>query len=365
MRLHVGLLAPPLESVPPERYGGTERVVDWLARALLARGHEVVVFASGDSTVRAPLVPVVERALWRDERFGEDLLPLWTTAVGKAYASSDGLDLMHNHLDHLAFPAARYAPVPTVSTLHGRLDLRELRPLFEEFRELPLVSISDAQRRPVAFANWIATVPHGIPPSLYRPRYKSGRYLAFCGRIAPEKGLHRAIEVALACEIPLRIAARLPLPDQHGGSKDRDYFEACIRPALEHPLVEFVGELGERDKEELFANAMALLFPIEWPEPFGLVQIEALACGTPVLASPRGSTREIVEPGVNGALCRTTAEFVAAVREIETIDRRACRASFEDRFTSDVMAANYERVYEAIVGARALSSASEGIALPD
>jgi glycosyltransferase involved in cell wall biosynthesis len=347
--MRIGLLAPPLESVPPERYGGTERVVGWLADALLARGHDVVVFASGDSTTSAPLVPIVERALWRDARYQTDLLPFWSLVVGRAYARSEGLDLMHNHLDYFAFPAARFAPLPTLTTLHGRLDLPELVPLYDEYRELLLVSISDAQRAPLPRARWVATVHHGMPRDLLRPRYARGSYLAFCGRIAPEKRLDRAIAIAIASGVPLKIAARLPLPDRLGGEADRDYYESKIRPFLDHPLVEYVGELGDDEKEQFFQNALALVFPIDWPEPFGLVQIEALACGTPILATPRGSVPEVVEPGVTGYLCESNDEFVQAIAGLEALDRRACRASFEERFTSDVMAAKYERVYAAVL----------------
>lgn len=347
--MRIGLLAPPLESVPPQRYGGTERVVGWLADALLARGHDVVVFASGDSEVNAPLIPIVERALWRDERFKGDLLPFWSMVAGRAYAHSDGLDVMHNHLDYFAFPAARFAPVPTVTTLHGRLDLPELGPLYDEYTELPLVSISESQRVPLPQGRWIATVYHGMPRQLLRPSYRRGSYLAFCGRIAPEKGLDRAIAAAISAEVPLKIAARLPLSDRLGGEIDRDYYESAIRPYLDHPLVEYVGELGDREKEGFLQDALALIFPIDWPEPFGLVQIEALACGTPILARPLGSVPEIVEPGVTGYLCDTTEEFVEAIRSAEQLDRKECRASFEQRFTTGVMAAGYERVYKQVV----------------
>lgn len=350
--MRIGLLAPPLESVPPARYGGTERVVGWLADALVARGHDVVVFASGDSRIDVPLVPIVERALWRDERFTGDLLPIWSQVVGRAYAHAAGLDLMHNNLDYFAFPAARFAPVPTLTTLHGRLDLPELGPLYDEYRDLSLVSISDAQRTPLPRANWVATVHHGMPHDLLSASYEPGSYLAFCGRIAPEKGLDRAIAAALAAEVPLRIAARLPLSDRFGGEIDRDYYEGRIRPFLDHPLIEYVGELDDREKESFLQGAMALLFPIDWPEPFGLVQIEALACGTPVLARPLGSVPEILEPGVTGYLCDTTADFVRGIRAVDAIDRRACRASFEERFSSAVMAARYERIYHGVVAAR-------------
>lgn len=350
--MRIGLLAPPLESVPPGHYGGTERVVAWLAHALLARGHDVTVFASGDSEVEAPLVPIVERALWRDERYKGDLLPFWSLVVGRAYDRADGLEVMHNHLDYFAFPAARFAPLPTVTTLHGRLDIPELEPLYDEFNELPLVSISDAQRRPLPRANWMATVYHGMPKDLYRPAFGRGSYLAFCGRISPDKGPDLAIQVALASGLPLRIAARMPLADRLGpeGRRDREYFESRIRPYLRHPLVDYLGELTDAEKVPFYAGAMAVLFPIDWPEPFGLVQIEALASGTPVLARPRGAAPEVVEDGVTGYLCETREDFVRAIDRLDRLDRRVCRARFEARFTSDVMAAAYERVYARLVG---------------
>jgi glycosyltransferase involved in cell wall biosynthesis len=327
-------------------------VVAWLADALIARGHDITVFASGDSEVNARLIPLVERALWRDSRYPGDLLPFWSLVVGRAYAFADDLDLVHNHMDYFAFPVARFARMPTVTTLHGRLDLPELKPLYHEFSDLPIVSISDAQRAPLPEANWIATVYHGMPRDLYRPRMGQGGYLAFVGRISPEKGVDRAIEVALAAELPLKIAARLPLQDRLGASarEDREYYETRIVPYLDHPLIEYVGEVTDAEKERFYGDALALLFPIDWPEPFGLVQIEALACGTPVLATPRGSVPEIVDQGVNGFLCETTTDFVRALDRIATIDRRACRATFERRFTSDVMAAAYERVYDRVAG---------------
>lgn len=345
--MRIGLLAPPLESVPPETYGGTERVVGTLADELVARGHDVTLFASGDSHTRARLVPTVERAIWHDERY-QDQLPFWSVAAGRAYARAHELDVMHNHMDFFAFPAARLAAVPTVTTLHGRLDLPELRPLYAEFREQALVSVSRAQRTPLPDANWIATVYHGYPLDLYAPSYETGRYLAFCGRISPDKGLDRAIDVAIAAEVPLIIAARPPLSDEQSPEARRDWehYEAEIRPRLDHPLIEYVGELSEPDKQHLYESAIALLFPISWPEPFGLVIIESLACGTPVLATPRGAVAEIVQHGRTGFHCETQEDFLAALKRVGRIDRAECRREFERRFSAVVMAAAYEEVYE-------------------
>lgn len=345
--MRIGLLAPPLESVPPEAYGGTERVVASLADALTVRGHDVTLFASGDSHTSARLVPTVEKAIWHDERY-QDQLPFWSIAAGRAYARAHELDVMHNHMDFFAFPAARLASVPTVTTLHGRLDLPELRPLYAEFNEQALVSVSRAQRSPLPEANWIATVYHGYPLDLYRPRYEPGRYLAFCGRISPDKGLDRAIDVAIAAGIPLIIAARPPLSDEQSPEArgDWEHYETAIRPRLDHPLIEYVGELMEPDKQSLYDGAMATLFPISWPEPFGLVLIESLACGTPVLATPRGAVAEIIEHGRTGFHCETQEDFLAALARVGRIDRAECRREFERRFSAAVMAEAYEAVYE-------------------
>lgn len=351
-RLRIGLLAPPVEPVPPSTYGGTERVVAMLADALVARGHDVTLFASGDSRTSARLVPTVERAIWHDDRFA-DPLPFWTLAVGHAYAQADRLELMHNHADHFALAAARTARIPTVSTLHGRLDIPELRPLYEEFDEHPLVSISLAQRRPLPAANWVANIPHGLPADLYRPSYGRGRHLAFCGRFSPEKGIEGAIAVAQRSGIPLRIAARYPRRDRVEPylRAEWDYYHDVVAPIMRaDPLVEYVGEISEAEKQELYGGAMALLFPVDWPEPFGLVMIEALACATPVLARPRGSVVEVIRDGVTGYHCETLEDFQSALERIERIDRRACRDEFESRFTADVMAAAYEGVYARLLG---------------
>lgn len=348
--MRIGLLAPPVERVPPITYGGTERVIATLADALVERGHDVVLFASGDSLTRARLVPTVERAVWHDPRF-DDPLPLWSLAIAKAYEHAGEVDLMHNHADHMAFAAARLSAVPTVTTLHGRLDLPELSALVSEFPEHPLVAISHAQRRQLPNASWLGTVHHGYPRDLYRPSYTAGSYLAFCGRFSHEKGIERAVEVARRTGIPLKVAARHPRPDraEDGLREEWVYWDAVVRDLLKRePLVEYVGELSEPEKQEFYAGALALLFPIDWPEPFGLVTIEALACGTPVLGRPRGSVPEIVRDGVTGFHCETTADFVAAIDRVGTIDRAACRADFEERFTADVMAAGYEAIFEKV-----------------
>lgn len=345
--MRIGLLAPPVEPIPPPTYGGTERVVATLADALIDRGHDVVLFASGDSQTRAHLVPTVERAIWHDDRY-TDPLPLWTAAIGRAYAHAGDIDVMHNHADHVAYPAARLARVPTVTTPHGRLDLPELIELYREYRDQPLVSVSLAQRRPIPDANWVGNVPHGYPRELYRPSYSRGSYLAFCGRFSKEKGIADAIEVAKRTGIPLKVAARRPRPDrvEDGLREEWEYWDGVVRELIaDEPLVEYVGELDEAGKQQLYEGALALVFPIDWPEPFGLVMIEALACGTPIVARPRGSVPEVVKDGLTGFLCETVGEMAAAIPRLHAIDRRTCRAEFEARFTADVMAAGYERVY--------------------
>ena len=353
--MRVGLIAPPVEPVPPPTYGGTERVVASLADALVDRGHEVTLFASGDSQTRARLIPTVARAIWHDERF-IDPMPFWTLTVTRAYAHADELDVMHNHCDHVAYPLARVARIPTVTTLHGRLDLPELRDLYREFREQPVVSISTAQRAPLPFANWVGNVYHGYPEDLYRPSYERGTYLAFCGRFSREKGVMMAIEAAVQSGVPLKIAARHPRADriEHDLIAEDRYWEDVVLPRIQRePLVEYVGELDEGGKQELYEGAMALLFPIDWPEPFGLVMIEALACGTPVLARRRGSVPEVIRDGVTGFHCETVSDFVRAIHDVERIDRGACRSEFETRFTADRMAARYESIYDGVSRAAA------------
>jgi glycosyltransferase involved in cell wall biosynthesis len=351
--MRIGLLAPPVERVPPRTYGGTERVVATLADALVERGHDVTLFASGDSVTKATLVPTVERALWHDDRY-RDPLPFWTLAIDRAYAHADELDVMHDHADLLALATAGQARVPTVTTLHQRLDRPEVVELMRAFPAHPFVSVSDAQRRPVPDANWAGTVHHGYPRDLYRPSLAPGSYLAFCGRFAREKGIEWAVEIARRAGLPLRVAARHPRPDLTGKDlrEEWEYWETAVRDLVRRePLVEFVGELTEPEKQELYGGALGLLFPIDWPEPFGLVMIEALACGTPVLARPRGAVPEIVRDGLNGFHCETIDEFVAAVGRIGTIDRAACRADFERRFSADVMAARYEAIFARVAGA--------------
>jgi glycosyltransferase involved in cell wall biosynthesis len=337
--MRIAQVAPLYEAVPPRRYGGTERVVAYLTEALVERGHDVTLFASGDSVTRARLAPGCRQGL----RLGgtvADPVGLHLAMLLEVYERAREFDVIHCHTDYLGLPLARAAPTPTVLTLHGRLDIPELHPLYRAFPEVALVSVSNAQRTPLAHLSWAATVHHGLPCNLYRFRHAPGDYLVFLGRISPEKRPDAAIRVAVHAGRRLRIAAKVD-------PADRVYFEQVIRPLLDHPLVEFLGEVDDRTKEELLGHALALLFPIDWPEPFGLVLVEALACGTPVIARRRGSVPEIVTDGRTGYLRETEDEMVAAVRAVASLSRAACREAFEQRFCVERMVAAYERVYAA------------------
>ncbi|HEV8638900.1 MAG TPA: glycosyltransferase family 4 protein [Chloroflexota bacterium] len=349
--MRIAQAAPPFEPVPPKTYGGTERVVHTLTEELVRRGHEVTLFASGDSRSSATLFPVVDQALWHRDPPYDDLAPFWSLVIGKLWRRLDDFDVVHSHLDCFAFPFARAAPRPVVTTLHGRLDLPELQPVYREFADVPLVSISDAQRRPVARANFVATVYHGIDLHEYELHRRPGEYLAFLGRVSPTKGLDVAIRVARRVGMPLKIAARLPLPDGYvpDAKRDAEYYENVVKPLLAGPDVEFVGEVGGREKCEFLGNAAALLFPISWPEPFGLVMPEALACGTPVIALRHGSVPEVLAHGQTGFVCDDEDGMVEAIGRLGELDRAHCRAEAERRFSPSAMAAAYERVYEQLV----------------
>jgi glycosyltransferase involved in cell wall biosynthesis len=352
--MRIAQAAPPFERVPPRAYGGTERVVHTLTEELVKRGHEVTLFASGDSLTSAELCPVVERALWHCEPPYDDLAPFWSVVLGRLWQRVGEFDVVHSHLDCFGFPFARAAPRPVVTTLHGRLDLPELQPLFREIGDVPLVSISDAQRGPVAWARFLATVHHGIELPEYAPGPGRGGYLAFLGRVSPTKGLDAAIRVARRVGMPLKIGARLPLRDGHAPDawRDRQYYQEVVCPLLDGPGVEFVGEVGGVEKRELLGDAAALLFPIAWPEPFGLVMPESLACGTPVIALRQGSVPEVLDHGRTGFVCDDEDGMIEAVGRLGEIDREHCRAEAERRFSPAAMAQLYERVYEQLVSPR-------------
>jgi glycosyltransferase involved in cell wall biosynthesis len=341
--MRIAQVAPLNESVPPKLYGGTERVVSFLTDELVRLGHEVTLFASGDSQTIATLVPVCPQALRLIGTCRDHLAP-HVLMLEQVAQRATAFDIIHFHIAQLHFPVVRrLSRIAHVTTLHGRLDLEELRPLYREFADLPVVSISDAQRQPLAEAGWFATIHHGLPVGLLHFHPAPGTYLAFLGRISPEKRLDRAIAIATACALPLRIAAKVD-------PADSDYFEREIRPLMDNPLVEFIGEIGEADKNTFVGGASALLFPIDWPEPFGLVMIEALACGVPVIAFEGGSVREVIEDGVTGFVVDNLNEAIAAVYRIAQIDRRACRAAFERRFTASRMASQYVQLYRELVG---------------
>jgi glycosyltransferase involved in cell wall biosynthesis len=340
--MRIAQVAPLWESVPPTLYGGTERVVSYLTEELVRQGHDVTLFASGDSVTTARLEPICARALRLNTGIFNRDAPM-TMLMEQALGKPGNFDIIHSHLDFKGFPLARRNPTPTVTTFHGRLDLPELQPVFREYMEMPMVSISDAQRKPVSWANWHATVYHGLPRGLYTLHPNPGGYLAFLGRIAPEKRPDHAIEIAKRVGIPLRIAAKVDPVDQ-------EYFHRTIEPLLSDPLIEYVGEITDAEKDEFLGHAMALVCPYDWPEPFGLVLIEALVCGTPVLAYRRGSIPEIIEDGATGFVCEGLDEMTAAIQCIPDIDRQGCRAAFEQRFSAERMAQDYLRVYEQVLG---------------
>ena len=338
-----------MESVPPARYGGTERVVATLTDELVRRGHKVTLFAAGGSRTRARLVPVVERPLWQEGTRYEQLGPFMMIALGEVLRRIDCFDIVHSHLDYYGLPLTRGAPSRVVTTMHGRMDLPEFGPLYRTFDDAPLVSISDAQRMPLPGLNWVATVYHGIELDELRFDPRCGKYLAFLGRFSPDKGLDAAIRVAQRAGLPLRVAGRMPLPYRNDPEVRRDWehYSDDIEPLLRWrgSHVRMVGEVGGRRKSTLLGGAAALLFPIRWPEPFGLVMIEALACGTPVIALRAGSVPEVIADGETGFVCDDEDEMVEAVGRLDQIDRARCRAEAERRFSSAAMADRYEAVY--------------------
>jgi glycosyltransferase involved in cell wall biosynthesis len=339
--LRIAQIAPLHESVPPQLYGGTERVVSWLTEELVARGHDVTLFASGDSRTAARLIPMCERGL-RLARCSESLAPHFVM-LEEVYRRASEFDVLHFHIDYLHFPVTHRERGVSVTTIHNRLDLPELVPIYGAFRELPVVSISDAQRAAMPGAGWLGTVYHGLPRDHYALEEAPGGYLAFLGRLSPEKRVDRAIEIARRAGLPLRIAAKVD-PAAPG------YYAEHIAPLVRAPYVEVVGEIGERDKQAFLGGARALLFPIDWPEPFGLVMIEAMACGTPVIAFRCGSVPEVIEPGVSGYIVDTVDEAVAAAGRLGELSRAGCRQAFERRFTADRMARDYLELYRGLAG---------------
>ena len=339
--MRIAQIAPLFESVPPKYYGGTERIVSYLTEALVDMGHEVTLFASGDSRTRARLIPMVERSLRLDDSCIDQIVHHVLMAERVAQHAGE-FEILHSHIDYFPFSTFRRLPVPAVTTLHGNLGKNDLVPLYREFDEVPLISISEAQRAPLPWVNWQGTVQHGLPVDLHSLQEGRGEYLAFLGRASPEKRLDLAIEVARQAGMFLKVAAKVD-------TKDQEYFETVIKPLLDPAVVEFVGEIGEEEKGDFLGNASALLFLIDWSEPFGLVMIEAMACGTPVIARPMGSVQEVIEDGVSGYIVDGLEGAVEAVKQVENISRRGCREAFERRFTARRMAEDYLKIFGRLV----------------
>jgi glycosyltransferase involved in cell wall biosynthesis len=339
--MYIAQIAPLAEAVPPRFYGGTERVIHWLIEELVALGHEVTLFASGDSVTSAKLEAVWPRALRLDGSV-RDANALHMTMLERVRQQANEFDFLHFHLDYYSFSLFCRQPVPFATTLHGRLDLPEHQPVFETFSSLPVISISDSQRRPVRAANWVRTIYHGLPHELLMPIVMTPRYFAFLGRIAPEKGVDRAISIARKCGVPLRIAAKVD-------RADREYFVEKIRPQLDGSSVDYIGEITDAEKSEFLSGAVALLDPVDWPEPFGIVMIESMACGTPVIAFNRGSVPEIIEDGLTGFIVEDEEGAIGAFNRLSQLSRETIRSRFEQRFTSRRMALEYLAAYRSLM----------------
>lgn len=341
--MRIAHVAPLAEAVPPKYYGGTERVVSWLTEELVHQGHDVTLFASGDSITSANLVPSCKTGLRLSGI--NDHLPTNIVMLRNVLKRADEFDIIHFHVDILQYPLFESMAHRTLTTMHGRLDLPDYMPVYETFDMMPLVSISDHQRLPMPpHTNWIGTVPHGLPPSVCPFNAEGGDYVAFLGRICPDKGPARAIEIAKRANVTLKIAAKVD-------PVDKAYFKEVIEPLLDHPLIEFIGEINEEQKSDFLGHARALLFPIDWPEPFGLAMIEAMSAGTPVVAWRNGSVPEIVTHGRSGFIVSSIDEAVAAVENTRTMDRKLVRAEFDRQFTSEKMANAYVAIYERLLAA--------------
>ena len=344
--MRIAQVAPLTEAVPPKLYGGTERVVHWLTEELVALGNDVTLFASGDSQTSAKLDATWPRALRLDGSVRDpNALHMVMLERVRQKCDEEEFDFLHFHLDYYPFSLFHRQPTPFVTTLHGRLDLPEHQPVFTTFSSVPVISISNAQRRPVPQANFVRTIYHGLPEKLLMPQDVKPSYLAVLGRIAPEKGVDRAIKIAIRCGIPLKIAAKVDRADQ-------EYYDEVIRPLMNHPLIEYIGEISDREKSAFLSGAIALLLPLDWPEPFGLVMIESMACGTPVIAYNRGSVAEIVDDGLTGYIVEDETSAVAAVGLISNLKREAIRKQFETRFTARRMALDYLATYRSLIEAR-------------
>ncbi|MGH8137589.1 MAG: glycosyltransferase family 4 protein [Steroidobacteraceae bacterium] len=351
--MNIAQIAPLYEAVPPKLYGGTERVVAHLCDALTELGHDVTLFAASDARIKGRLFAARDQAIRLDNAPLKSDLAAHLSMLYEVRRASRQFDILHFHVDMIHFPMFEQHAHKTVTTLHGRLDLKDLSTVYGKWPGFGLVSISDSQRKPLPGANWLATVGHGVPLSQYSfKEQSSGSYLAFLGRVSPEKRPDIAVRLALQARIPLRIAAKVDAADVM-------YFDTVMRPLLEHPLIEFIGEIGDERKSEFLGNARAVLFPIDWPEPFGLVMIEAMACGTPVIAWNRGAVPEVIEDGVTGFIVDTEEEALAAIARVPELDRRRVRASFERRFGAMTMAKGYLEVYARLLRAQRLAAHRE------
>ncbi len=351
--MRIAQVAPLYESVPPKLYGGTERIVSFLTEELVRQGHDVTLFASGDSATTAQLVPVAPHALRLDESC-IDRLAHHMLLIERVASQAHEFDVLHYHIDYLHYPVSRRIDVPQVTTLHGRLDIPDLVPLYREFKDMPVVSISNDQRKPLPDANWQATIHHGLPQDLLDFHPEPDDYLAFLGRISPEKRVDRAIEIAKRAGMRLKVAAKIDDADQK-------YFETEIEPLLDQAHVEFIGEINEFEKNDFLGRARGLLFPIDWPEPFGLVMIESMACGTPVVAFRRGAVPEVIDEGVTGCICNDIEQAVKCVACLPKWNRRRCRQRFEERFTIERAAREYVTMFEALrAGSKSPSLAGRG-----
>lgn len=351
--MKIAQVAPLYESVPPKLYGGTERIVFYLTEELVNQGHEVSLFASADSTTTGTLLPCCEKALRLNENCWDSLAP-HIVQIQQVLKMADEFDILHFHTDYLHFPSTENLRTPHVTTLHGRLDIPELQMIYHSFRQ-PVISISNSQRKPLPQANFIGTVYHGLPLNSLKRKNGEHNYLAFLGRISPEKGLDKAIEWAIAANRPLKIAAKVD-------KADKTYFETEIKHLLNHPLIEFIGEINEEQKQNFLGNASALLFPINWSEPFGIVLIEAMACGTPVIAHDKGSVPEIIENGKNGFIVSSTEEAAEVIHNIDKMDRDLIRKIFEEKFTAMRMASDYLALYKKLMASESSIQRAEIIA---
>jgi glycosyltransferase involved in cell wall biosynthesis len=354
-KMKIAQVAPLYEAVPPKLYGGTERIVFFLTEELVKQGHDVTLFASGDSVTNAKLIASVPQALRLKEGCEDSLAP-HIVQLQQVIESSGEFDIIHFHTDYLSFPFTQFLDVPHLTTLHGKLTIEELQLVYNTYPQEPVVCISDSQCKPLPQANFVGRVHHGLPTDLFK-KGSGGNYFAFLGRISPEKRCDRAIEIAIASNTPIKIAAKVD-------KADREYFDQKIQHLLDHPLVAYIGEINEEQKQEFLGNAKALLFPIDWPEPFGLVMIEAMACGTPVIAWNHGSVPEIIDEGKSGYIINSMEEALHAAKKISDLDRSVVRKCFEQRFSAQRMMKDYVAIYQKLINKNKIASIADEKTIP-